>query len=275
MKLAILLATYNSSRYLCEQLDSLVNQTYNDFTIYARDDGSTDSTLQILESYRAKYGNIVILHDKQKARRALGSFIWLLENVDADYYMFCDHDDVWLPRKVELSLSKIRQIERDSRPAIVCTDLMVTDSDMKIISPSLWSYMKLHPQLLTQLNYAISCNLFTGCTMIINRAAKDVSLPVSPRAVMHDSWIGLKVLAAGGDVGWIIAPQILYRQHSANLFGAHRVSRTKEYYLYKLRTIRGVATTYRQNFLMAKDALGGRISVAKYLIYRMLYLIRR
>ena len=256
MKLAILLATYNSSRYLCEQLDSLVNQTYNDFTIYARDDGSTDSTLQILESYSAKYGNIVILHD-------------------ADYYMFCDHDDVWLPRKVELSLSKIRQIERDSRPAIVCTDLMVTDSDMKIISPSLWSYMKLHPQLLTQLNYAISCNLFTGCTMIINRAAKDVSLPVSPRAVMHDSWIGLKVLAAGGDVGWITAPQILYRQHSANLFGAHRVSRTKEYYLYKLRTIRGVATTYRQNFLMAKDALGGRISVAKYLIYRMLYLIRR
>ena len=275
MKLAILLATYNSSHYLSDQLDSLVNQTYTDFTIYVRDDGSTDSTLQILECYRAKYGNIVILQDKQKARRAMGSFIWLLENADADYYMFCDHDDVWLPRKVELSLSKIQQIERDSRPAIVCTDLMVTDSEMKIICPSLWSYMKLHPKLLTKLNYAVSCNLFTGCTMIINRSAKEVSLPVSPRAVMHDSWIGLKVLAAGGDVGWIESPQILYRQHSDNLFGAHRVSCTKEYYLHKLRTIRGVATTYRQNFLMASDALGGRISLTKYLIYRILYLIRR
>ena len=275
MKLAILLATYNSSRYLSELLDSLVNQTYTDFTIYVRDDGSTDSTLQILECYRAKYDNIVILHDKQKARRAMGSFIWLLEKVTADYYMFCDHDDIWLPRKVELSLSKIQQIERDSRPAIVCTDLMVTDSEMKIICPSLWSYMKLHPKLLTKLNYAVSCNLFTGCTMIINRAAKEVSLPVSPRAVMHDSWIGLKVLAAGGDVGWIESPQILYRQHSDNLFGAHRVSCTKEYYLHKLRTIRGVATTYRQNLLMASDALGGRISLTKYLIYRILYLIRR
>lgn len=205
----------------------------------------------------------------------MGSFIWLLEKVTADYYMFCDHDDIWLPRKVELSLSKIQQIERDSRPAIVCTDLMVTDSEMKIICPSLWSYMKLHPKLLTKLNYAVSCNLFTGCTMIINRAAKEVSLPVSPRAVMHDSWIGLKVLAAGGDVGWIESPQILYRQHSDNLFGAHRVSCTKEYYLHKLRTIRGVATTYRQNLLMASDALGGRISLTKYLIYRILYLIRR
>ena len=275
MKLAILLATYNSSRYLSELLDSLVNQTYTDFTIYVRDDGSTDSTLQILESYLSKYDNIVILHDKQKARRAMGSFIWLLEKVTADYYMFCDHDDIWLPRKVELSLSKIQQIERRGCPAIVCTDLVVTDSNLNIISFSLWSYMKLHPKLLTKLNYAVSCNLFTGCTMIINRAAKEVSLPVSPRAVMHDSWIGLKVLAAGGDVGWIESPQILYRQHSDNLFGAHRVSCTKEYYLHKLRTIGGVATTYRQNFLMASDALGGRISLAKYLIYRILYLIRR
>ncbi len=275
MKLAILLATYNSARYLAELLDSLVNQTYRDFTLYVRDDGSTDSTLQILESYQPKFDNMVIMRDSVTSRRAMGSFIWMLENVDASYYMFCDHDDVWLPQKVELSLAKIREIERDNRPALVCCDLVVTDSNLNTISSSLWSYMKLRPELLTKLKYAISCNLFTGCTMIINRAARDISLPISPRAVMHDSWIGLRVLTAGGDVAWIPTPLILYRQHPDNLFGAHRVSRSRSYYLHKLRTIKGVIATYRQNFLMAKDALGGRVSVAQYLFYRILYLIRR
>lgn len=275
MKLAILLATYNSARYLAELLDSLVNQTYRDFTLYVRDDGSTDSTLQILESYQPKFDNMVILHDSVTSRRAMGSFFWMLENIDATYYMFCDHDDIWLPQKVELSLAKIREIERDNRPALVCCDLVVTDSNLNTIGPSLWSYMKLRPELLTKLKYAISCNLFTGCTMIINRAARDISLPISPRAVMHDSWIGLRVLTAGGDVAWIPTPLILYRQHTDNLFGAHRVSRSRSYYLHKLRTIKGVIATYRQNFLMAKDALGGRVNVAQYLFYRILYLIRR
>lgn len=275
MKLAILLATYNSARYLAELLDSLVNQTYRDFTLYVRDDGSTDSTLQILESYQPKFDNMVILHDSVTSRRAMGSFFWMLENIDATYYMFCDHDDIWLPQKVELSLAKIREIERDNRPALVCCDLVVTDSNLNTIGPSLWSYMKLRPELLTKLKYAISCNLFTGCTMIINRAARDISLPISPRAVMHDSWIGLRVLTAGGDVAWIPTPLILYRQHTDNLFGAHRVSRSRSYYLHKLRTIKGVIATYCQNFLMAKDALGGRVSVAQYLFYRILYLIRR
>jgi hypothetical protein len=204
---------------------------------------------------------MVILHDSVTSRRAMGSFFWMLENIDATYYMFCDHDDIWLPQKVELSLAKIREIERDNRPALVCCDLVVTDSNLNTISPSLWSYMKLRPELLTKLKYAISCNLFTGCTMIINRAARDISLPISPRAVMHDSWIGLRVLTAGGDVAWIPTPLILYRQHTDNLFGAHRVSRSRSYYLHKLRTIKGVIATYRQNFLMAKDALGGRATL--------------
>lgn len=275
MKLAILLATYNSSRYLAEQLDSLENQIYRDFTLYIRDDGSTDSTLQILRDYQARYGNIVVLHDPKRARRAMGSFIWLLDKVDADYYMFCDHDDVWLPQKVERSLAKIREIEEADRPALVCTDLIVTDSDLKTISPSLWSYMKLRPELLTKPRYAISCNLFTGCTMIINRAARDISLPVSPRAVMHDSWIGLRVIAAGGAVGWISEPQILYRQHGANVFGAQQAGGTLKYYLHKAKSIGSVADSYSRNFLMAKDALNGKLSIVKFLFFRILYLLKR
>ena len=82
MKLAILLATYNSEKYLAELLDSIVNQTYREFSLYIRDDGSTDSTLQILEQYAACHDNFFILSDTIKSRRAMGSFVWLLENIE-------------------------------------------------------------------------------------------------------------------------------------------------------------------------------------------------
>ncbi|MBQ5701738.1 MAG: glycosyltransferase family 2 protein [Alistipes sp.] len=275
MKLAILLATYNSEKYLVELLDSIVNQTYREFSLYIRDDGSTDSTLQILEQYAARHDNFFILSDTVKSRRAMGSFFWLLERVEADYYMFCDHDDIWLKSKVENSLVKMLQIEQPARPAIVCTDLVVVDSNLNAISPSLWSYMRLRPELLTKLKFALSCNLFTGCTMMINRLARNLSLPVSPNAVMHDSWIGLRVLAAGGVVGWISTPQILYRQHTNNLFGAQRVGRSIKYYISKVRNIGRVAETYRQNYAMASDAVGGKICWAKFLFYRFIYLIIR
>lgn len=275
MKLAILLATYNSEKYLVELLDSIVNQTYREFSLYIRDDGSTDSTLQILEQYAARHDNFFILSDTVKSRRAMGSFFWLLERVEADYYMFCDHDDIWLKSKVENSLVKMLQIEQPARPAIVCTDLVVVDSNLNAISPSLWSYMRLRPELLTKLKFALSCNLFTGCTMMINHPARNLSLPVSPNAVMHDSWIGLRVLAAGGVVGWISTPQILYRQHTNNLFGAQRVGRSIKYYISKVRNIGRVAETYRQNYAMASDAVGGEICWAKFLFYRFIYLIIR
>lgn len=275
MKLAILLATYNSEKYLVELLDSIVNQTYREFSLYIRDDGSTDSTLQILEQYAACHDNFFILSDTIKSRRAMGSFFWLLENIEADYYMFCDHDDIWLKSKVENSLVKMLQIEQPARPAIVCTDLVVVDSNLNAINPSLWSYMRLRPELLTKLKFALSCNLFTGCTMMINRPARNLSLPVSPNAVMHDSWIGLRVLAAGGVVGWISTPQILYRQHTNNLFGAQRVGRSIKYYISKVRNIGRVAETYRQNYAMASDAVGGKICWAKFLFYRFIYLIIR
>lgn len=275
MRVAILLATYNSERYLEPLIDSLCNQTYRDFTLYIRDDGSTDSTPAILAHYVAQHDNIVVMDDPTKGRRAMGSFMWMLEHTDADYYMFCDHDDIWLPTKVELSVDKIRSIEKRETPALVSTDLVVVDSDLKTISPSLWGYMKLRPELLTQLKYAVSCNLFTGCTMIINRAARDISLPVSPNAVMHDSWIGLRTIAAGGDVAWIAEPTILYRQHGDNVFGAQAVSSDSSYYLRKLKGIGRVISTYRSNYRMAKDAVGGKLCVSKFLFYRFLYLIKR
>lgn len=274
MKIAILLATYNSEKYLCEQLDSLFNQTYNKFDLYIHDDNSTDSTLNIINTYIKKYNNIFLLKDNYKNRKSMGSFMWLLENVDSDYYMFCDHDDVWLPNKIEKSISRMMKIEEKDKPALVCSDLTVVDENKNIISNSFWKYMKLRPDLLVLKKFAISCNLFTGCTMLINKKAKDVVLPLGTFAVMHDSWIGLNIISKCGKISCIEEQLILYRQHSNNVCGAQEVSYKVHYFVNKIINIKSVYNNYKNNYLMAKEIFPN-ISIFYFIFYRIIYLLKR
>ncbi len=272
-KIAILLATYNSHKFICEQLDSIYSQTYNNVFIYIRDDGSTDNTIEIIDSYRQKYSNIFILNDNIKNRGTLCSFMWLLEHVDANYYMFCDHDDVWLPQKIEISLKKMETISnRNSKvPIIVCSDLVVVDEHLKIINNSFWDYMKLRPSLLSQKKYIYTCNFVTGCTMLINRKAKDVSFPFYG-AIMHDSWISLRVIENDGIINYISKPLVLYRQHGNNVFGAKKVGGAK-YIWDKIILIKNVIQTNMDNYKMAKQA--SQINIFSYIYRRILYLVIR
>ena len=106
MKVAILLATYNGEKYLRAQLDSLYAQSYRDWKLYVNDDGSTDGTLTILQEYAQRYGNID-LQVNEHSLRSLRNFMDLLRRAEADYYIFSDQDDVWMPEKVEKSPESI------------------------------------------------------------------------------------------------------------------------------------------------------------------------
>ena len=86
--LAILLATYNSEKYLRQQLDSVLNQSYTDWKLYIRDDGSKDKTLEIVNEYIQRDDRLYLLHDEVKGRGAKNSFLWLLEQTDSSYTMF-------------------------------------------------------------------------------------------------------------------------------------------------------------------------------------------
>ena len=127
--IAILMATYNGEKYLGEQIDSLLAQTYKDWHLYIHDDGSTDNTNAILQEYAQKHSNIHVL-EYESQRGAMRNFLSLLQRVEADYYMFCDQDDVWLKEKVELSFEEMKRQEAacQGKPIIVYTDLYVTDA---------------------------------------------------------------------------------------------------------------------------------------------------
>ena len=98
-KTAILMATYNGEQYVAEQIDSLLAQTDSDWTLYIHDDGSKDHTQEIINKYAETHDNIVVM-DFPGGNGAKENFFKMMFSVDADYYMLCDQDDVWLPEKV-------------------------------------------------------------------------------------------------------------------------------------------------------------------------------
>ena len=112
VQVAILLATYNGEKFIEKQLDSLLGQSFQQFKIYIHDDGSNDKTLEIIRSYESQFpGKFVIFEEESKHLGAAFSFMWLLNRVEAPYYMFCDQDDIWFPQKIELTLKKMKEIE--------------------------------------------------------------------------------------------------------------------------------------------------------------------
>ncbi len=274
MIVAILLATYNSEKFLNFQIDSILNQTYKDFVLYIRDDGSVDKTLSIIEDYIRINSNIILLNDNQKRRKSMMSFMWMLDNIDADYYMFSDHDDVWLENKIELSLNEILKLEsfNKEKAIVVHTDLQVVDKDLKLINKSFWSYSKINPSLLRNKNYLAVYNGITGCSMIINKLAKFVSFPIEKNALMHDSWIALKGINSGGLIGYLDNQTVLYRQHDNNVIGAKNTI-SFYYYLSKILFIKKSVLHNYYRYKMVNDIFN--FNIYKYIFYKILYYLKR
>ena len=100
-KVDILLATYNGEKYIREQIDSILNQTYKEFRLLISDDGSTDGTRDILNEYKAKDDRIEIFMQEENLG-VVKNFEFLLKKVEAKYYMFSDQDDIWKDEKIVL-----------------------------------------------------------------------------------------------------------------------------------------------------------------------------
>ena len=225
MKLNILLAACNGESFIKDQIDSLFSQTFTEWHLIMRDDGSHDRTLEILQAYQQRFPDkITLIHDDRKGLGPCLNFGELLKHADADFVMFCDQDDVWLPRKIEISMDKMlsmsSQTQNDQTPLLVFTDLTVVDQSLHVLSESFWDHKKSNPRN-TTLNRLLVQNVATGCTMLMNRALCAKAVPVPPRAVVHDWWVIL-VASIFGRIESIATPTVLYRQHSKNYLGARK-----------------------------------------------------
>lgn len=266
----ILLSTYNSSRFLKEQLDSIINQTYSNWVLIIRDDGSRDETIKIINEYKNIDSRINLYRDNLKGLGAAKSFMLLLENTDSDFYMFCDHDDFWMPTKIEKSLNLILK-QDDNLPLVVHTDLFVVDENLDLISDSFWKTVGLKPKLICNKEMIQVFNCVTGCTMLFNKKAKECSLPYNEKAPMHDWWIAIQTLKNNGKVIQINEPLIKYRQHGNNEVGAKEVN--FNYFIKKIKKIRTVINDNLIKIRFLKEING--IGIYKYLFYKVYYNILR
>ena len=221
----ILMSTYNGGRFVEQQIDSIIAQTFTDWRLLIRDDGSSDGTAEIVSRYADLHRErICLIESNGENLGACQSFARLLEGADADYMMFSDQDDVWLPDKIELTLRKMKEMEEHhgrKTPLLVFSDVTVVDELLNVIGASMWQYQKSDPSRGKSLNRLLLMNPANGCTMMVNRALRDNAMPVPPEAIMHDSWVAL-VASAIGEIGYIPTVTLLYRQHGRNESGTRR-----------------------------------------------------
>lgn len=221
-KVEILLATYNGEQYLTEQLDSILNQDYENWIVRACDDASTDHTYAILEEYKEKYPHKFIVEKNQKGfGSAKKNFMNLIKYSSCDYVMCCDQDDVWLPNKISLTLEEMGKTESGDMPVLVHTDLKVVDSKLQVLSESFFEHSNFRKAF--ELNEILIQNFVTGCTMMMNRPMVTLMSRVGiyDKILMHD-WIASILATSVGKVTFVDTPTMLYRQHAINSVGAKK-----------------------------------------------------
>lgn len=228
-KLAILLATYNGEKYIKDLLDSLLNQTYEDFTVYIHDDGSTDCTREIIKAWSLKYPTKFVRLGGDVVGGAKKHFLWMLSQmIDADYYMFCDQDDVWLEDKVTRTITAIKALEesdvqlKEKKPALVFSDMYVTDEKLEVTGNS---FLATIGRIGTRKGFSqvVIDNPAAGCTMCFNRALRDIVVKAKDIDInnipMHDAYV-LALADIYGHTAFIDEPLVYYRQTGHNEMGA-------------------------------------------------------
>lgn len=226
----ILMATYNGADYLSEQIDSIIGQTVEDWRLLISDDCSNDGTLQLIDEYCKADSRICLVSHGKRYGSARDNFISLAKHATSEYVMFCDQDDVWLNRKIEITLRKMRELEEigsEGDPCLVFTDLAVVDSGLEIMSESFTACSHIDPSR-TELRMVLAQSIGAGCTMMLNKPLVELfnEAEVTDRIVMHDWWATL-LASAFGRIAYVSETTVLYRQHGSNAVGAVKYNPAK------------------------------------------------
>lgn len=197
---SICVATYNGEKYIEQQLRSILEQLTPNDEVILSDDGSTDSTLQIVDSISDP--RIRIRHSE--AHYFKENFVEAMREAKGDFIFLSDQDDVWLPGKYERCVNELKDVD------LVCTNSQMTDEHLQVIKPDFFSVYHSGPGILKN---ALN-NTYYGSCLAFRRSLLDDALPMPPtREIGHDIWLGL-VAEMTGEVRFIDTPYLLYRRHS-------------------------------------------------------------
>ena len=220
----ILMGLMNGARFLDAQLQSLLDQDHEDWSLMVGDDGSADDGPARLADFAAAHPDRSVRIDPAPGQGFARNYLSLLRAAGphTPYAAFSDQDDVWFPDKLSRAVAALAALPSGT-PGLYCARTLVCDADL---SPTALSPLFGAPSF----GNALVQSLAGGNTMVMNRAALDL-LQRAARAgadpVSHDWWAYQVVSGAGGTVIYDPEPVLLYRQHGGNLIGANRGARAR------------------------------------------------
>jgi glycosyltransferase involved in cell wall biosynthesis len=215
----ILLASYQGEAYLAQQLESIAAQTYSAWQLWVSDDGSTDTTREIVAHFASQVPQTVVILDGP-CKGVTQNFFHLVNTVSLDnpnsLYAFCDQDDVWLPQKIARAVAQYQsQIPSDEQPYLYCGRTEIVDADLRRLGYSAI------PKRPLGFGNALLQNIAGGNTMVFNSDLLKILRHINPlHSVWHDWSAYLVATGCGGIVYFDNEASILYRQHTLNAVGA-------------------------------------------------------
>ena len=209
MKVQILLSTYNGEKYLRPQLDSFLSLLGVELSVLIRDDGSTDSTPEILREYRDKYGFVVIFGENVGLNRSVYELV-LARDKECDFFSFADQDDVWMQDKLSRALS---MMQNSDAPMLYAGSSYLTDEALNIKGTT--------AKIRRPLGFynAMVENMCIGHTLVLNAALMDIyARNFTDGIFVFDYWAYI-IASAFGEIVYDPTPATYYRQHGENAIG--------------------------------------------------------
>lgn len=247
----ILMAAYQGEKYIGQQIESILAQEDSDWRLVIWDDGSTDGTPLVLSAYANQYPDRILVKRNAKNLGAAKNFLSMVMEYPGDYYMFADQDDVWNPDK--LTRTKKRLLAMEAKygrevPALVSTDALVTDENLKELHPSFTRLQHFDMRKRT-FSHILMENLCIGCTMMFNAALAKLLVQCPEQARYHDWWMAL-LAGAFGHISYLDAATLKYRQHGNNVVGTTTFS---DYVKQRIRNREGNRELLEKTFRQAEE----------------------
>lgn len=215
-KIDILMATYNGEKYIVEQIDSIINQTYKNWNLLIRDDNSTDRTLEIIKNYQKKDDRIRILDNNKVNLGIVKNFEKLLKISESELIMFSDQDDIWKKGKIKTYLKKLEEVKRvENEKIMIHSNSNLYKKKKKKLD------LFISDRFTEQKLENIFFNFFVqGSTIMITKSLKEFILPFPKEVYIHDRYIHLLTDIFFKRI-FINESLMDYRQHENNQIGGN------------------------------------------------------
>ncbi len=211
--ISVVMATFNGSKYITKQLDSILQQTLVPDELIICDDNSTDDTVLLINSYENNSRIKLFVNEKRMG---------VVENfkkattlaTPSNWIAFADQDDIWEQKKLRRLADEMILID-DDIPALIYSDLTVIDKNDLVTAPSFWEKQKIRPEKI-RLSTLLFGNVITGCTTLINYPMAREFFLFNGLDYFHDEWLGL-IAYTFGKVKMLNDKLVYYRQHESNV----------------------------------------------------------